>query len=197
MKDYLQRQAELMRTLMRIFARGLGLAEDFFDDVHRYPYCRLVLNSYPAVEASQLGNAQWGISPHTDYGSVTILLQDSISGLEVRNFAGEWVEVPPVPGSFVINIGDTLAIWSNDIYASNIHRAANPPSGPARLSVVFFGSPRSDAVIDCLPSCTSPSNPPRYQPIECKSFIDQLIAEGYDNRKVAYSKQTMERLKRK
>lgn len=197
MQDYIRKQTDLLQTLMRIFAKSLDLPEAFFDAVHRYPYVRLALNYYPPVDARKLGNTQWGISPHTDYGSITILLQDAVGGLEVRNFAGEWVEVPYVPGSFVVNIGDVLATWTNDLYASNLHRAFNPAPGRARLSVAFFASPNSDAKIDCLPSCYSDGNPARYQSFIVKDFIDQLIAEGHDNNKVGFSKRTMERLARK
>jgi len=79
----------------------------------------------------------WGFSPHTDYGSFTILHQDSIGGLQAQNAAGQWIDVPPVSGSLVINVGDMLMRWTNDTYVSTLHRVMNL-STKARLSISFF-----------------------------------------------------------
>jgi isopenicillin N synthase-like dioxygenase len=80
---------------------------------------------------------------------------------------GEWHDVPDVPGTFTVNIGDLMAQWTNDCWVSTVHRVANPPRGEwdrERSSLVFFHQPNFDARIECLPSCQGPDDPPRYAP---------------------------------
>ena len=79
----------------------------------------------------------FGSAPHTDYGFITLLAQDEVGGLEIRNKAGEWIAAPPIPDTFVMNVGDILARWSNDRFVSTPHRVINR-SGRERYSQPFF-----------------------------------------------------------
>ena len=106
----------------------------------------------------------FGIFPHKDEVAFTILAQDDVGGLQIRVGDDDWLDATPVPGAFVINIGDTMARWTNDRFASTWHRVVNL-SGRERYSIPFFFRPNVDAVITCLPSCQGPDNPPRYEPI--------------------------------
>jgi isopenicillin N synthase-like dioxygenase len=154
--------------LMRIFALALDLPEHYFDSSVDRSISRLRVRNYPAPEvAPEPGQLRAGA--HSDYGSLTILkTEDRPGGLQVQSSAGEWLDVPHLPGCFVVNIGDMLARWTNDRWVSTLHRVVNPPLDRAaesrRQSVVFFQNPNYDAVVACLPSCTDSSRPPKYPP---------------------------------
>jgi isopenicillin N synthase-like dioxygenase len=126
---------------------------------------------------------QFGTSAHTDYGCVTLLWQDSVGGLEVRNKAGQWIPAPPVPGSFVINLGDFMARWTNDRYASTPHRVVNR-SGRERFSMPVFLDPDHDTLVQCLPSCQGPDNPPRYPATTCGTYIQSRFDDVFAYRKL-------------
>ena len=106
---------------------------------------------------------------HSDYGSLTILLATaSAGGLQVRGGDGAWCDVEPVPGTFIVNLGDLMAQWTNDRWVSTLHRVVNPPpdrrAGSRRASIAFFHQPNHDALIECLPTCRRPDEAPRYAP---------------------------------
>jgi isopenicillin N synthase-like dioxygenase len=101
---------------------------------------------------------------------MTILRKELSDGsLQVKNKAGEWVSVPVIENSFIVNIGDLMQQWTNDIWTSTLHRVVNPPldseENKDRLSIVFFHQPNFDAVVECLPSCKAPGNPIKYEAI--------------------------------
>ena len=95
----------------------------------------------------------------------------------MRNRSGQWVPVAPLPNSFVVNIGDLMAVWTNDRWVSTLHRVVNPPRERAadyRISIPFFHQPNFDAVIECLPSCRSADNPPRHQPVTSGEWVELM-----------------------
>lgn len=93
-----------------------------------------------------------GVGSHADYGFVTLLLQDQVGGLEVKPYGqDEWIDVPPIPGALVVNLGEMLEVATNGYLQATIHRVTAPPAGVDRYSVPFFWSPRLDAVIDVVP----------------------------------------------
>ena len=116
---------------------------------------------------------------HADYGSLTIVSSDTdVGGLQVLGKDGTWSDVPCIPGTFVINLGDLMAEWTNDRWRSTLHRVVNPPRVEAessRLSLLFFQQPNYDAVIECLPSCTDEANPPRYGTITSGAHVARKI----------------------
>ena len=163
---YFRAMSELAQTLMRLFALALDQPETFFDDKIDKHISRLRVRNYPAPAVPpQPGQLRAGA--HCDYGSLTILkTEDKPGGLQVYNQAGEWVDVPAVPGCFVVNLGELMARWTNDQWVSTLHRVVNPPQDLAsesrRQSLVFFHNPNYDAVIACIPSCQSSEHPSRY-----------------------------------
>ncbi|MBV8412740.1 MAG: isopenicillin N synthase family oxygenase [Alphaproteobacteria bacterium] len=164
--DYYLGMEELAATLMRIFALALGMDEHFFDDkIDRHITNFSVLHYPPQREAPLPGQLRAGA--HTDYGSLTIVKPDGAAGgLQVLGKDGTWLDVPHVADAFVVNLGDLMAEWTNDRWVSTLHRVANPPAtaGAAarRLSMAFFHQPNYDAVIQCLPTCTTAERPARY-----------------------------------
>lgn len=155
--------------VMRIFAVGLDLPEDFFrPHVDRHISGLRVLNYPDQAEPPAPGQLRAGA--HTDYGAVTILKPENApGGLQVLNRRQEWVDVHAADDTFVCNIGDLMQRWTNDRWVSTMHRVVNPPRdralGSRRQSIVFFYQPNYDALIECLPSCCDAAHPPRYEPV--------------------------------
>ena len=178
-KEYFQTMSELSKTMMRIFALGLDLPETYFDDkIDRHISMFRALKYPNQIEAPLPGQLRAGA--HSDYGSLTILsTEDRPGGLQVFNSAGEWVDVPIIDGTFVINIGDLMARWTNDAWVSTLHRVVNPPDGAGaesrRQSVVFFHNPNYDAAVACIPTCLAPGAEPKYAPTTSGEHLRQLF----------------------
>ncbi len=161
--DYYQAMNGVADTLMRIFALALELPEDYFEFFTFRHNSNLGVFHYPPMtEAPLPGQLRGGA--HTDFGGVTVLYAEpSVQGLQILN-GEEWEEAPLVPGTFVINLGDLMQSWTNDVWRSTIHRVANPAEGDwdkGRMSFAFFHQPNYDAVISSLDS----SAPAKYEPI--------------------------------
>src|ERR1044072_88884 len=110
----------------------------------------LLLLHYPAQQPDADGK-YLGARAHTDTNAFTILAQDNNGGLEVRNRDNEWVAVPPIDGTLVVNVGEVLKVWSDGIFSSTLHRVINR-SGRRRYSIPFFMYPSYDALIHPLRS---------------------------------------------
>ena len=176
---------ELLIDLHRAVAIDLGADEHYFTSRLDRALAIQRLLFYPPHPGIFDGKL-YGAAPHTDYGNITLLAQDDAGGLELQMRDGRWIDVDPVPGAFVCNVGDCLMRWSNDVYVSNRHRVVNR-SGRPRYSVAFFGDPNPDAVIACLPSCTSPATPAHYAPVEYATYLHQRLAAAYPERSAARS----------
>lgn len=172
METYYRRMNRLANDLMALFAHALGLPENFFFDKLDKNISALRVICYPEQkEPPEPGQLRSGA--HTDYGTLTILMADrAAGGLQALHRDGYWVDVMIEPGTYVVNIGDIMQIWTNDRWVSTLHRVVNPPAELAdtsrRHSVVFFHQPNYDAVIDTLPSCFDDKNPKKYEPITYK-----------------------------
>lgn len=145
---YMAAMTQLGHALMSGIALSLGLDDRYFAE--RYTASPLVLFrifNYPPPPPGAADS--WGVGEHTDYGVLTLLKQDSAGGLQVKSPSG-WLDAPPVPGSFVCNIGDMLERMSGGLYRSTPHRVRNA-SGRDRLSMPFFFDPSFDAEVKPLP----------------------------------------------
>lgn len=156
----------LARRLIRVFALALDLPETYFDEIVTFPGADGVFNYYPASTAPADATIDVGLGAHTDLQSFTLLWQDAVGGLQVLTKEGQWVKVPPVEDTFVVNIGDFLMRLSNDRLKSTVHRVFN--RAPVdRISMPFFFGFNFNEECSVLPSCTSESNPAKYEPITC------------------------------
>ncbi len=162
---YYQAMEQLAATLLQSFAIALGLPEDWFTDKTDRHASAMRALSYPKLNRSPKTQQQRA-SAHTDYGCLTILAADG-PGLQVQTRAGAWLDVPSVDGSFVVNLGDLLAHWTNDRWKSTLHRVVVPPleMGKRRQSVAFFHNVNEDAVIECIETCIRPDRPAKYSPM--------------------------------
>lgn len=154
------------RVLLRAFAASLGVAPDRFTRHFDKPVTRGSLVYYPP-QPPEAGETQFGVSPHTDYGVITLLHQDPVGGLQVSNRRGEWVVAHPIEGTLVVNVGDLLARWTNDRFRSNPHRVVNT-SGRERLSIAVFVDPDYDTPIEPV---VLAGDTARYPPTRCGEYI--------------------------
>jgi isopenicillin N synthase-like dioxygenase len=165
--------------LYRVTALALDLPERFLDAAFADPQFTLRLVNYPDQTTPPLPK-QLRYGAHADYGGLTVLRQDDApGGLQICDSAGTWHDVPVVPGSFVINVGDLMSRWTNGRWRSTLHRVVNPPreltGSTQRLSMVLFTSPDEQMEIVCLPSCTDTANPPRFGPVRAGDYVRAKI----------------------
>eukprot|EP01037_Dinobryon_pediforme_P004284 gene4284-4334_t len=177
--EYYQLIDGLAADLMTLFAMALDLPSDYFADKINDNFAALNTFHYPPqLEAPKEGQLRAGA--HSDFGSLTILLQQpNAGGLEVMGKDGEWHLLLPQPGVFVINIGDLMAQWTNDRWCSTLHRVVNPPgeimTSQSRISVGFFCHPNYETSIECIPTCRSADGTSKYDPIKAGAYMRQKI----------------------
>ncbi len=148
--------------LLRAVCVGLGLEPDALAPHFEKPMARGQLIYYPPQPA-EAGKDQFGVAAHTDFGCLTLVCQDSLGGLQVMSREGEWLAAPPVEGALLVNVGDLLARWSNDRFASTRHRVVNS-SGRERFSMAVFYDPAFHTVIDPRDLGLPADETPRYEP---------------------------------
>lgn len=178
--SYFKSVLSLGQLLFRCFALALDLPETYFDDKITKPMAQLRILHYPP-QVETIDPKHLGVGAHTDYECFTILAQ-SAPGLQVRNNLDQWIEAPPIPGAFVINIGDVMARWTNDLFTSTVHRVINT-TGEKRFSLPFFFGANYNAVIKCLESCQTEERPARYTPITAGECTVENITAAYSYRK--------------
>ena len=177
MERYFNRMTDLCRTVMRALALSLDLGEDHFDGLSEQPLATLRLLHYPPQPGNPLPGEK-GCGEHTDFGAITILLQDDVGGLQVFDGEQGWIDAPPIDGAFVVNLGDLAARWTNDRYRSTLHRVINV-SGRERYSAPFFftGAPHYD--MTCLPTCLAPGEAPKYPPTTPIEHLAEMYRQTY------------------
>jgi len=167
--------------ILKAMAIALGEDENFFANRFSLPISVLRMLHYP----SQLSEAN-GAGAHTDYGCITLLYQDQSGGLQVLNKQDQWMDAPPVKGAFVVNIGDLMQRWTNDIYRSTKHRVSSPTSGKSRFSMPFFVEPDFDTPITTLDSCLKEKgNEGGYPLITAGDWILSRFEDTYSYRREA------------
>ena len=163
--------------ILPVLARALDMPADFFAPFFRdEAHVNLRFLHYPPQETDDA--EQFGQGPHTDNSFITILGREDVPGLAVRLPNGEWLAPPVIPGTFLVNLGNMMKRWSNDRFLSTPHGVLND-SGTDRYSIAFFYSPNIDTVIECLPSCVGPDNPPRYEPARYGDLVRQFYSANY------------------
>ena len=167
--------------VLQAFALALQLPPEFLTTLHRKRENTLRLLHYPPVEFD-LEPDQIRAGEHSDYGSITLLFQDDVGGLEVQSLSGEWLSAPCIPDTVLVNTGDLMQRWTNDIFRSTKHRVGVPTGDRihrSRYSIAFFCHPDMDAEIKCIDSCQSPEQPPKYPPILARDHLLELLHATY------------------
>ena len=181
--EYVEKMKIVGKYTMRAVALGLGLEERFFEQFQDNSFWILRLIGYPPLSSKSFQDEGISCGEHCDYGCLTILNTDETRGaLQVKSKSGDWIDADPVPGAFVINIGDMLSVWTNGLYASTPHRVIHR-GARSRISAPFFFEPNFDAVVEPLERCVRDSGrPPLRRPV---MYGDHLLAKVGGNFDVA------------
>jgi isopenicillin N synthase-like dioxygenase len=178
MTEYFGALLKLGERLMRGIALSLHLPEDHFREFCTEPMATLRLLHYPPQRSDHAAN-QRGAGAHTDFGGLTLLRQDDVGGLQVWDQESQgWIHADPVPGTFIVNLGDMIARWTNDLYRSTLHRVINT-SGRERYSVPFFYVGNYDHEVACIPTCLTPGETPKYPPTTVEAHLRAMYAKTY------------------
>jgi isopenicillin N synthase-like dioxygenase len=162
---------EAAQRVQRAMARALGMPDDYIVDLPGgETMYNLRLIHYPPQRTLAPVEGQLGCGAHTDYGTVTVLADDGVGGLQVMRRDGTWIDVSAPADALVVNLGDLMAVWTNDRWVSNPHRVINPPDTD-RYSMPLFVTPPFHAMISCLPSCLDQGASPRYPPQQAGPYL--------------------------
>jgi isopenicillin N synthase-like dioxygenase len=177
MVGYFKALEALGERTLPVLARALDMPEGHFAPFFaNEAHINLRFLHYPPQDTED--DEQFGQGPHTDNSFITFLAREEVPGLAVRLPSGEWLAPPVIPGTFLVNLGNMMKRWSNDRFLSTPHGVLND-SGTDRYSIAFFYSPNVDAVIECLPSCAGPDNPPRYPPAVYRDLVLEFYSANY------------------
>ena len=172
---YYRALSDVAEQLMATMAVTLGLDPSHFAPMIDRPITSMRAIHYPATEPTAHSLRAGAHSDslragaHSDYGTFTILRTDEVPGLEIVGPDGEWIGVEPDPDFFIVNLGDTIAQWTNDRWRSTLHRVV--PAAEPRQSFAFFHMANWDARIECLPTCLEPGEAPRHEPAQAGPWL--------------------------
>lgn len=172
MLEFYQACSQTAAQVLQAFAIALQLPRHFFDQKHGRNYTLRLLH-YPPLTAAMKPNQLRG-GAHSDYGTITLLFQDEMGGLEIQTAEGQWIPAPSIPNTVLVNIGDLMQRWTNHEFRSTLHRVTNPTdarSQRSRYSIAFFCHPNPETEVSCIPSCQSAQRPALYSPILAGDYI--------------------------
>lgn len=168
---------ELVRRLVRVYARALDLPATYFDTAFTDFQYKLRATHYPSQPAAP--DDEFGIAPHTDTSFLTLLAPNDVPGLAIRAPDGHWIDVPPNREAFMVNGGQLLLRWTNDRFLATPHRAVNRTGGE-RYALAFFCDANIDWPVAAVPTCVSPDNPPRYETTYYTEYMIRYQARTYN-----------------
>ncbi|CAN6541031.1 unnamed protein product [Malus baccata var. baccata] len=187
MEEYHRQCLEVAKSVARLVALALDLDIHFFDkpEMLDEAIATVRLLHYDG-QVSDPANGIFGAGAHSDFGFVTLLATDDVVGLQIckdKDVKPQiWEYVSPIKGAFIVNIGDMLERWSNAVFKSTLHRVVG--NGQDRYSIAFFIEPSHDCLVECLPTCKSEKNPPKFPPILCRTYLNQRYHDTHSDKNV-------------
>ncbi|KAK2654226.1 hypothetical protein Ddye_014082 [Dipteronia dyeriana] len=185
--EYLKMSLQLVRKLMEVLIGNLGVKPDDskIDALIRFKMVNM--NFYPTCPNPEL---TIGVGRHSDMGALTVLVQDGIGGLYMKleediedvGKKGEWMEIPPIQGALVINIGDTLQIISNGKYKSAEHRVGTT-STKSRVSIPIFTMPNPTEKIKPLPQLVERDGSARFREVVFQDYMSNFFNNVHEGKK--------------
>ena len=176
MEAYRDAMVRLGREICGLLAASLGLPEDYFAEALARPSASVRLLHYPPQPDPTI-QPKLGCGAHTDWGFITLLLQDDCGGLEIELPGGGWIKATPQPGALIVNLGDMVVRLTNGRYASNTHRVLNTAPGRDRYSIATFFNPHAFYSVECVPTCLPAGDAP--EPITFADHIQAMIQKTY------------------
>ncbi|XWS72085.1 hypothetical protein CRYUN_Cryun02cG0010300 [Craigia yunnanensis] len=193
MEKFHHEALKVAKAVARVIALALDLEVDFFDkpEMLGKPIATLRLLHYEGQISDPLKGI-YGAGAHSDYGLITLLATDDVMGLQICKDKDAkpqiWEYVAPIKGAFIVNLGDMLERWSNCIFRSTLHRVLG--NGQERYSIAYFVEPSHECVVECLPTCKSEKNPPKFPPIRCATYLSQRYKDTHAELSVYNKQQT-------
>jgi isopenicillin N synthase-like dioxygenase len=197
MQRYFTECAGLIHSILDALSIALEVPGPGLSPTHSESLFQLRLLRYPSIEAEQLRNNERSrINAHSDFGTLTLLFQDNVGGLEVQDPTkpDEFRVAEPIEDTVLVNIGDLMARWSNDRWKSSVHRVGLPAAlenatrdggrglvVPDRYSIPVFATPNMDTVIDALPGCWNQEKPKKYEPVTAWGYVQMRMAALYES----------------
>lgn len=181
-ENFIEQCTELANRILEAMALSVGEDANFFTEAHSKEQNTFRMLHYPALpENYQTEDGENRAGAHTDYGSITLLFQDDVGGLEVKNKLGEWVQATPVPGAIVVNTGDLMQRWTNDVFMSNPHRVVQPELSKHkdRYSIAYFCTPDADYVVNTVATCIPEGEQSKYEPITTLNHMLERLGRTY------------------
>ncbi|KAJ8764585.1 hypothetical protein K2173_006457 [Erythroxylum novogranatense] len=175
---YSEELMKLGKLLFQLLSESLGLSTNYLNDIGCTEGLNCLCHYYPACPQPEV---TLGTSKHADNGFLSVLLQDHIGGLQVLH-QNYWIDVPPTPGTLVVNIGDLLQLSTNDKYKSAEHRVLANRQGP-RVSVAGFFTTAfmpNSRLYGPIKEMLSEENPPKYRETTVQEFVACSLARGLD-----------------
>lgn len=169
---------ETAEIMLRAIALYLKLPENQLSDMIKDGNSILRAIHYPALGPDAHPKAVRAAA-HEDINLITLLCEATQSGLELLTHDGTWLPIEALEGQIVVDAGDMLKRITNHVIPATTHRVVNPPDGKnvPRYSLPFFVHPYPTCMLECLPTCQSPDNPPKYPPITADDFLKQRLRE--------------------
>jgi isopenicillin N synthase-like dioxygenase len=189
MEEYFTLCAGLVHRILNMLSIALKLPPPGLSSTHSNSLFQLRLLHYPSLPAKELSQGKRSrINAHSDFGTLTLLFQDSIAGLEIASpvSPGAFRPVDPIPDTVLVNIGDLMARWSNDRWKSTVHRVGIPSHNgeevvPERYSIPFFATADMDAVIEALPGCWDEESPKKYGAVTAWEYVQMRMRALYED----------------
>lgn len=186
MTVYMDTVIHVSHRVRKLVAEALQLSPEHFEQYFQHPLHQLRPLHYTAT-ASNPDKGIFGFGAHSDWGFLTFLVTDDTPGLQIE-YKGAWVDVAPVPDSIIVNVGDMLQFWSNDLFKSTRHRVVKP--GKERYSCAFFVSADHDAQIECLPTCKG--NGAKYEKISVSGYLERKYKQMMETKPEANDSTVLE-----